>query len=131
MFEEGTTFLVMSSKCLYAVISTVWAPHWAPKSVTNITIVLVLIKVTLQLVHWSIQTQLISGGDSRCSWIYCLCTGPKGGQGVDLVDCNAVGGGQITTSINQSVNKYQRHSRWKNTNNQLLYSLYCETPKDW
>ena len=52
-------------------------------------------------------------------------------KGVDLVDCNAVGGGQITTSINQSVNKYQRHSRWKNTNNQLLYSLYCETPKDW
>ena len=71
--------------------------------VTNITIVLVLIKVTLQLVHWSIQTLLISGGDSRCSWVYCSCTGPKGGQGVDLVDCNVMGGGQIATSINQCV----------------------------
>ena len=71
--------------------------------VTNITIVLVLIKVTLQLVHWSIQTLLISGGDSRCSWVYCSWTGPKGGQGVDLVDCNVMGGGQIATSINQCV----------------------------
>ena len=93
MFEEGTTFLVISSKCLFSAKSAVWVPYWAPKSVTNITIVLVLIKVTLQLVHWSIQTLLISGGDSRCSWVYCSCTGPKGGQGVDLVDCNVMGGG--------------------------------------
>ena len=61
--------------------------------VTNITIVLVLNKVTLQSVHWSIQTLSISGGDSRCSWVYYSCTGPKGEDGVDLVDCNAVYGG--------------------------------------
>ena len=48
-------------------------------------------KVTLQSTHWSTQTLSISGGDSSCSWVFCLCTGPKCGVGVDLVDCNAVG----------------------------------------
>ena len=60
-------------------------------------------KVTLQSTHWSIQTLLISGGDSSCSWVFYSCTGPKCGVGVDLVDCNAVGGGHVTTSIDQSV----------------------------
>ena len=49
-------------------------------------------KVTLQSTHWSIQTLPISGGDSSCSWVFYSCTGPKCGVGVDLVDCNAVGG---------------------------------------
>ena len=60
-------------------------------------------KVTLQSTHWSIQTLLISGGDSSCSWVFYSCTGPKCGVGVDLVDCNAVGGGHVATSIDQSV----------------------------
>ena len=38
--------------------------------VTNITIVLVFNKVTLQSTHWSIQTLSISGGDSSCSWVF-------------------------------------------------------------
>ena len=71
--------------------------------VTNITIVLVFNKVTLQSTHWSIQTLSISGGDSSCSWVFYSCTGPKCGVGVDLVDCNAVGGGHVATSIDQSV----------------------------
>ena len=71
--------------------------------VTNITIVLVFNKVTLQSTHWSIQTLFISGGDSSCSWVFYSCTGPKCGVGVDLVDCNAVGGGHVATSIDQSV----------------------------
>ena len=94
---------MISSKCLFSVKSAVWAPHWAPKSVTYITIVLVFNKVTLQSTHWSIQTLLFSGGDSSCSWVFYSCTGPKCGVGVNLVDCNAVGGGHITTSIDQSV----------------------------
>ena len=60
-------------------------------------------KVTLQSTHWSIQTLPISGGDSSCSWVFYSCTGPKCGVGVDLVDCNAVGGGHVATSIDQSV----------------------------
>ena len=89
-------------------------------------------KVTLQSTHWSIQTLPISGGDSSCSWVFYSCTGPKCGVGVDLVDCNAVGGGHVATSIDQSVNKCLRGTRTgRNTNNQLLYSLYCVTPKDW
>ena len=40
----GGHFSVISSKCLFSVKSAVWAPHWAPKSVTYITIVLVSIK---------------------------------------------------------------------------------------
>ena len=40
-FKEGATVSVISSKCLSVAKSTVWAPHWAPKSVTDITIVLV------------------------------------------------------------------------------------------
>ena len=60
--------------------------------VTYITIVLVFNKVTLQSTHCSIQTLYISGGDSSCSWVFYSCTGPKCGVGVDLVDCNAVGG---------------------------------------
>ena len=101
--QGGGHFSVMSSKCLFSVKSAVWAPHWAPKSVTNITIVLVFNKVTLQLTHWSIQTLSISGGDSSCSWVFYSCTGPKCGVGVDLVDCKAVGGGHVATSIDQSV----------------------------
>ena len=103
MFEEGATVSVISSKCLSAAKSTVWAPHWAPKSVTDITIVLVFNKVTLQSTHWSIQTLFISGGDSSCSWVFYSCTGPKSGKGVVLVDCNAVGGWPRATSINQCV----------------------------
>ena len=72
-------------------------------TVTNITIVLVFNKVTLQSTHWSIQTLSISGGDSSCSWVFYSCTGPKCGVGVNLVDCNAVGGGHVATSIDQSV----------------------------
>ena len=60
-------------------------------------------KVTLQSTHWSIQTLPISGGDSSCSWVFYSCTGPKCGVGVNLVDCNAVGGGHVATSIDQSV----------------------------
>ena len=60
-------------------------------------------KVTLQSTRWSIQTLLISGGDSSCSWVFYSCTGPKCGVGVDLVDCNAVGGGHVATSIDQGV----------------------------
>ena len=60
-------------------------------------------KVTLQSTHWSIQTLSISVGDSSCSWVFYSCTGPKCGVGVDLVDCNAVGGGHVATSIDQSV----------------------------
>ena len=99
----GGHFSVISSKCLFSVKSAVWVPYWAPKSVTYITIVLVFNKVTLQSTHWSIQTLFISGGDSSCSWVFYSCTGPKCGVGVDLVDCNAVGGGHVATSIDQSV----------------------------
>ena len=62
------------------------------ENVTYITIVLVFNKVTIQSTHWSIQTLFISGGDSSCSWVFYSCTGPKCGVGVNLVDCNAVGG---------------------------------------
>ena len=77
----------MSSECLFAANSTVWVPYYVAKSVTNITIVLVKM--------WLIQLQhsdTISGDDSSCSWVYCSCTGPIGGTGADLVDCNAVWG---------------------------------------
>ena len=88
---------------LQTVLHVLFISRTSLFNVTNITIVLVFNKVTLQSTHWSIQTLFISGGDSSCSWVFCSCTGPKCGVGVDLVDCNAVGGGHVATSIDQSV----------------------------
>ena len=88
----GGHFSVMSSKCLFSVKSAVWAPHWAPKSVNYITIVLVSIKSPSSQLTGAVRLLLISGGDSSCSWVFYSCTGPKCGVGVDLVDCKAVGG---------------------------------------
>ena len=98
----GSHFPVISSKCLFSVKSAVWAPYWVPKSVTDITIVLVSIMSPSSQLTGAFRL-FISGGDSSCSWVFYSCTGLKCGVGVDLVDCNAVGGGHIATSIDQSV----------------------------
>ena len=96
MYIHNNCHSVWLAVCVYWLLFTV-------ACVTYITIVLVFNKVTLQSTHWSIQTLFISGGDSSCSWVFYSCTGPKCGVGVNLVDCNAVGGGQVATSIDQSV----------------------------
>ena len=99
----GGHFSVISSKCLFSVKSAAWAPTLGAKVCHLYYYSSGFNKVTLQSTHWSIQTLLISGGDSSCSWVFYSCTGPKCGVGVDLVDCNAVGGGHVATSIDQSV----------------------------
>ena len=86
-----TGIIIVGLFCTFYTISFYIINRHEKIIVTNITIVLVFYKVTLQSTHWSIQTLFISGGDSSCSWVFYSCTGPKCGVGVNLVDCNAVG----------------------------------------
>ena len=71
--------------------------------VTYITIVLVSIKSPSSQLTGAFRLYLSQGATAVVHGCSIRAPGPKCGVGVDLVDCNAVGGGHVATSTDQSV----------------------------
>ena len=66
--------------------------------------------------------------------VNCSCTGPKGGTGVNLVDCNAVCGMGVATwppILTSVLNSARSTHAGRIQTISYLYSFYCGTPKDW
>ena len=59
---------------------------------------------------WS-NRPLLSGGDSSCSWVFCLCTGPKGESYTQLEGWQSVSPVAITLIWNRVHSRGYSHER--------------------
>ena len=86
-----------------------WAPHWAPRSVTSISLYQLVLLDALQLAAGA--TGLFSGGDISCLWVFCSCTGPKGESYTQLEGWQLVSWVAITVIWNRVHSGGYSHQR--------------------
>ena len=102
-------FLNIYLSLMSPILLLSWVKMWSPSSQIN----------------WSIQT-LYLRGDSSCSWVYCSCTGPKGGIKELILQTVVLLGGWPCSHHHLprlEIVSTEKYSHWKNTNNQLRYSF--------